>query len=408
MKKSMFVSMLTMLTICLLAAMPALADIQILRPNGPGEDLSGQTCPNGNAVSPFETQFPASGEHRDKVEDDPDHDGDATYVESEGDCNKDLYHLEDPTFDDVDIINKVTLIAVFRSANTSQRNGFFGLKSGDTEAWGDRVILCDETGCDTPYTLYSREYPGNPAGGDWTKADIEALQVGFFADNETKSGLRATQIYVEVDYTPLEDLVIRPNGAGDTPVGPSSSNHNGVGTCASPEDTSGLTGAGMALGNWDRVNDVTSDDDTTYVETSGDDNGELYNLEDVTLHGATIHGIELCTVMRRATTSQREGFFGLKTNGRENWGSANSGSCPSGAAPTSVGAEPNRVNWPGSGSANNTAYAEYCATYLTNPATGSAWTEAHINALQVGFFSRNTTASGFRATQIYVIVDITP
>lgn len=170
MKKSIFTSILVILTICILSAIPALADTITLRPVGPGDmpygsGLPGMLAyPNGNVSSNLnggyqDTTNPfshsGSGANWTKV-DDVVADGNATYVYSAGNDNGDLYTLEDSGLAAGTTVIKVTLYAVMRAAS-DKTNGYFGIKSGDEEHWGIRVGTA-LIPLPTTYTLFSRDY----------------------------------------------------------------------------------------------------------------------------------------------------------------------------------------------------------------------------------------------------------
>jgi hypothetical protein len=214
MKQSIFTSILVVLTICMLSAIPALADTITLRPVGTGDmpygsGLQGMLAyPNGSVSSNLNGGYPdttnpfsdsGSGANWTKV-DDVVADGNATYVYSGGNDHGDLYTLADSGLAAGTTVNKVTLYAVMRAAS-SKKNGYFGIKSGDEEHWGIRVGTA-LIPLPTTYTLFSRDYAENPdTDSKWTVSSIDSLQVGFFADNNSDSGFYATQIYVVVDYT---------------------------------------------------------------------------------------------------------------------------------------------------------------------------------------------------------------
>ncbi len=185
---------------------PASAATTILYPNGPGDTPVGQGIPNNkdgeNAAQSF-TGVPVAGPARwANLDDSPSHDGDTSYVETTGDDHGDLYTLTNPAFATGTVINSIQLCAVMRRADTDQRGGFVGLKSGTTESWGTKVEWPGiGSGNNTPYAQYCRTYATDPhTGAAWTKAGVDALQVGFFSNNDSNSGLRATQIFVTVDY----------------------------------------------------------------------------------------------------------------------------------------------------------------------------------------------------------------
>ena len=153
--------------------------------------------PNGDGIL-TEFDLPAEGSHWNMVDDIGTHDGDVTYVDDTTNNKIDLYDIENSGLPAGTSIYKVTLFAVMKGDGTDRTNGFFGLKSGTNEYWGTR-----KSSLPTSYTYFSRTYVKDPATGlDWTVAVIDALQLGFFVDDFSGSGLRATQIYVVVDITP--------------------------------------------------------------------------------------------------------------------------------------------------------------------------------------------------------------
>lgn len=151
----------------------------------------------GNA-SYFAVQYPAEGEHWQKVDEEVS-DGDATYVaDSASDMNNwDWYNIDDLPSGITNIYG-ITLSAVMRGEGTDMTNGFFGLRTSDgTGYWTLQKNLT------ASYQLYSVPWIINPkTGSSWTVEDINNLQVGFFVDMSPYSVMYATQIYVLVDVTP--------------------------------------------------------------------------------------------------------------------------------------------------------------------------------------------------------------
>jgi|GEM_PF-5850836 len=176
-------------------------------------------------------------------------------------------------------------------------------------------------------------------------------------------------------------VTLRPDGLGSEPLGQGiPDNEDGL---DATDDFDGLPAFG-SLRWMDTDDDPSHDGDDSYVETTGDDNGDLYTLTDPAFAtGTVVNGVQLCAIMRRASNGQRGGFFGLKSGATESWGPM--------------------ITWPGG---QDTDYAQYCRTYATDPHTGSGWTKAALDALEVGFFSNDDILSGLRATQIFVTVDV--
>jgi hypothetical protein len=131
--------------------------------------------------------------------------------------------------------------------------------------------------------------------------------------------------------------------------------------------------------NWDCVDDVTPDDNVTYVLSAGGWNKDLYQLQDTSI-GGTINWIKIW--VRCSGSSSSQGSTTLRTYNRDYDGSA-----------FGIGA----------------SWTNYYTQYNTNPYTGSAWTWAEINALQAGV---RLYASDIKyptlCTQVYIEVDYTP
>jgi hypothetical protein len=171
-----------------------------------------------------------------------------------------------------------------------------------------------------------------------------------------------------VDASPAT-VTIRPNAAGDE-------------TNLTPN-----TGT-----NWEAVDEVTSDDDTTYVADDAKSDvyqTDLYNLADITVSGkGKINSVTVYIHARAlATPSQPSAHTRIKTNG---------------------------VAYNGAEITLTTTYTTYSTTYTTNPQSGNEWTWAEINALQAGVGLRRALATGAlgnrasRCTQVWVEVDYSP
>ncbi len=135
--------------------------------------------------------------------------------------------------------------------------------------------------------------------------------------------------------------------------------------------------SGTGGANWDRVDEVTSDGDTTYVYTSTNGVVDLYTLTDLPQSGQ-INFVTVTAVGRAVANAgcnpNCEGELKLRVNGYAS---------------------------PGSGFA--TSYATVSYTWPTNPGTGLPWTVADVNALQAGVENVFVTAT-VRVTQVYVTV----
>lgn len=173
---------------------------EILRPNGVG------------ASTDIPVQYPNSTYHWDKVDEDS-KDNDSTYVQSEvngGGGNtglglKDYYTLQDTAIPANATINSVTVHAYCKDGGTDPAN------HGRYRPWL-RLGANEQAGTywtDVPndaYGLCSRVIT-RPGGGSWAVSDLNDLQVGLelwdYYDAAYGDWCRCTQIWVEVDYTPV-------------------------------------------------------------------------------------------------------------------------------------------------------------------------------------------------------------
>ena len=141
---------------------------------------------------------------------------------------------------------------------------------------------------------------------------------------------------------------------------------------------------------WDKVDDVTPDEDATYVRTTQKYTGyghvwETYALTNPTGAGA----INKITVFYR-TKGIVEGGAGQYYQ--------------SGAVIYTQGAE---YKEPDTGTRTNTTYQTFSYTWATNPATGNPWTWAEIAALEAGVTLAGAAWPG-RCTQVFVEVEYIP
>ena len=144
--------------------------------------------------------------------------------------------------------------------------------------------------------------------------------------------------------------------------------------------------------NWAAVDEVTSDGDTTHVDSGATDDiyrTDLYNLADTTLSGkGTINSVTVYINARIGITpTQDSAYTRIKTNA---------------------------VAYDGTAEFVTTSYATYSTAYTTNPQSGVSWTWAEVNALQAGVALRRGASTGAEAnrhtkcTQVWVVVDYTP
>jgi hypothetical protein len=165
--------------------------------------------------------------------------------------------------------------------------------------------------------------------------------------------------------TPVADTIIfRPDAAGDE---------------------TGIDLQYPATGeHWDKVDEETSDDDSTYVSSNSTAwQKDLYSVNDHSTQtaGGTINYVRVYAVFRAETgnITQASACVLLKTNGVSD-----------NATEVTV----------------TTSYAEYSSQWDLNPQTSLAWTWDEIDALQIGVGLRSANGAEVytRCSQVYVQV----
>jgi len=149
----------------------------------------------------------------------------------------DLYAVANTTFATGAVINSVTLYARGKSVGWTTSPGSFGLQSGATSDW--------ESVPETSITNKSKVYPTDPnTGVAWTKAAIDALEIGWNNGNDSADGceLFGYKCYIVVDYPLIEPVNTDGGKASDTPAAemaaaPVASDGALAGDAASPEAT---------------------------------------------------------------------------------------------------------------------------------------------------------------------------
>lgn len=163
---------------------------EILRPNAPGDSCT-FTTQSGCSACPYH--------YRCVYEESQD--GDTTTAATIA-VSKDLYNIGNPTGSGT--ISHITIYCWARSYSSVYSHGAqYGLKSGTTEAW---ISLPDPVS--GTFTEYSNQWTTDPnTGAAWTWEAIAALQIGVNVYSAASyNGMRCTQIYVVVDYTPVIEL----------------------------------------------------------------------------------------------------------------------------------------------------------------------------------------------------------
>ncbi len=145
------------------------------------------------------SQFPDSGEHWDKVDEQPSDDLD-TYVSTQGDKTwiRDFYNLSNLSGAvGEETINGVTIYFRFAAGGDYTIKIMSALKSNGEVYEGPTLTYSG-----TDFVTESWECPVNPSTGEaWTSDEVNDLQAGITVrgNSKTKPAI-ITQVYVSVDY----------------------------------------------------------------------------------------------------------------------------------------------------------------------------------------------------------------
>lgn len=327
-----------------------------LRPDGPGQYLgwTPKGCrTNWNCVSEATP------------------DGDTTYLLSKAFGDWDSFNLQNLRL--AGTINSVTVFAVARvaSGTCTENCVILGVHVPNSATYWNQ----NNPPFSTSYTAISVTWSFNPTNSSaWTVRDVNTLEVSIYhyVDNSQRlATVRVTQVYVEVSITPTPQIIIlRPVANWVT-------------------DTWSISrGKGS---NFDRVDEVVSDGDATYVYSSAADLDQ-YVLEDLPITG-TIGYVR---------------FFAV--------GRLTSGTCVNTCLVLGITTEyPGYPTYHDATYVLTGGYATYSYNYTQNRFGGGPWTVAQVNALDLAISHTIVlTPSGYdrsstiRVTQVWAEVYITP
>jgi len=192
---------------------------------------------------------------------------------------------------------------------------------------------------------------------------IKTISVTDPTGNIATSDTTASQPDWDSVLTPVtNEIILRPDATGD---------ETGVdGQYPASEE------------HWDKVDEDTSDDDSTYVVSDSPSwKEDLYNIPDHSTQtaGGDINYVEVYMVCRAtANATQTSAYAHIKTNGLEDNGPSEN---------------------------LTTSYAPYSNQWSINPQTSGTWTWNEIDALQTGVGLREPTGiDDTRCTQVYTEV----
>ena len=146
--------------------------------------------------------------------------------------------------------------------------------------------------------------------------------------------------------------------------------------------------------HYDKVDEATTDNDTTYVEgddaTGGTHRIDTYATENAPYPNGTINNVTVHVRVRQTND-------GATVDGKAKCVVLTGGTEYTGNAETLAG----------------TSYAEYTKAWATNPDTAAAWTWAEIDAMEIGVsvyppLTGGAADGAVRCTQVWVVVNYTP
>ncbi len=149
----------------------------------------------------FPYQYPASGSHWDKVDEEaPDESSTVVFVSDSTAWYKDCFNIEDITIPGNATIKSVTIYNRVSSLGSGIRAGYHQtlIRTYNTDYFGTTNRP------PTTYTPYSTTYTTNPyTGQTWTVEEINALQIGAYAKATYFNGeywdVYCTQVYIVID-----------------------------------------------------------------------------------------------------------------------------------------------------------------------------------------------------------------
>jgi hypothetical protein len=189
---------------------------------------------------------------------------------------------------------------------------------------------------------------------------VETIGITEPAGNAVSANATATQPnWTSVLDTVTDTLIFRPNATGDAEA---------------------ITEQFPATGShWDKVDEATSDNDTTYIQDDSIPYREdLYNIPDHSTQtaGGDINYVTAYFISRAtANITQESAYTHIKTNANE---------------------------YNGASENLTTSYTAYSNQWSNNPQTTIPWTWSEFDALQIGIGMRQAaTATYSRCTQVY-------
>lgn len=150
--------------------------------------------PNAAGDKAFNDRFGAA-ENWDCVDETPS-DDDVTYVNAAGAATSDLYNIPDSAIPAGATITQIEIFVNVKKVGVRVCNTQIGGKTNAAEFWTANIALT------TSYVVKSKVWLLNPVTGvAWTKADIDALQIGVYLTFNIGSYGVCTQEWIIITYT---------------------------------------------------------------------------------------------------------------------------------------------------------------------------------------------------------------
>lgn len=179
------------LVVSVQAVLPVLAPLVYLKPNAAGD------------ITEIPTQYPASDEHWDKVDDGGGYlgptDGDDTYIQNDSaapsNYKKDLFNMESLPANALSIVYVMLGCRVRRTDSPTTYLRISGKTNGVEFSPG--ISIARETWRSHQFSYHVNPITGNP----WTVDEVNALQAGVaLRSRDGSTFARCTQVFAEVSY----------------------------------------------------------------------------------------------------------------------------------------------------------------------------------------------------------------
>jgi len=214
-------------------------------------------------------------------------DNDTTWVKAVG-TSFEIYDLEDISLEEGQVISSITLVVVARTTSDDKLDCIYGNVTDGGGELEQGYELSNE------WDAYTFTIPTTYGGDAWDESNFNDYFFGWYINTTGEDTVYVTQVYAIVNISNM--YYARPTGCEDF-LGDTANSDGGD---QDPAD------------NWMYVDDVTPDNDTTWVNCSTPMGGDLYQVSNISLgEGDVIGPVTLVIVAMSDTNDELAGFFGI-------------------------------------------------------------------------------------------------